>query len=138
MQLRMIVEEDAMSDDQVRSEDFERVEPLDRGLAMTPGDLIEFHDRLRRVQLGRYAALAGFSQAFTQQTGAAGVDLRRPHHAAEAGAEPEHALQQFHDRVQRHLGRKRHAGEPQNAQSISLRARCERARKGRLADPRVT
>ena len=82
----MVVEEDAVADDEIGTEHADRIEPFDRRLAVAMDHLVEFDDGLAGMGLHRQAAAPGFLQGFLEEAFAAGVDLRRPDHARDAAA----------------------------------------------------
>ena len=84
--LRMVVQEDAMADDEVGPQHADRVEPFDGRLAVAMDHLVELDDGLAGMGLHRQAAPSGLLQRLLEEALAAGVDLRGADHAGEAAA----------------------------------------------------
>ena len=82
----MVVEEDAVADHQVGPEHADVLEPFDRRPAVPADHLVELDDGLAGMGLHRQAALLGLLVRLLEEALAAGVDLRRPDHAAQPPA----------------------------------------------------
>ncbi len=86
VRVRVVIDEDAMTDDAARIQHAQAVQPLHGRQAMAPGDLVELRQRLRGVRLPADATALGLLVAGLQQFRRAGVDLRRHQHARKTTA----------------------------------------------------
>jgi hypothetical protein len=106
MDLRMIAEEDAVTDHEVGSQHADRVEPFDGRLAVAMHHLVEFDDCLAGMRLHRDVAPLGFLVRFLEVALLASIDLRGADHRRDAPAGMlQGGVDGFHRRIEGLLAR---------------------------------
>ena len=82
----MVIEKDAVAEDQVRPKDAEAVEHSRGGLARTAQQLLVLGHGLSRMDGDTHPAAAGLGDSLLDQLLGTGLDLRWRNHAVDAAA----------------------------------------------------